>query len=197
MLGLASCSKPSPGAVLQPTLVPTPVEESLIGYFPFKTGNTWEYEGTGMEYASYIQKVVNESGNRYQITMDNGATVSANVVEVDNDKIVNTYREGEAYDNTNVLNKPSNINIIILMTPLKKGTFWISEGNHYEIIQTDAAVTVPAGSFKDCIVVKATFKDQTSHMNFYFRQGIGLVQSEFVPDKGDLITSKLKKYNIQ
>lgn len=201
----ASCSpvtqnppaqKPSP-ATLQPTATPTPVEEDLTGYFPFKPGNIWEYEGEGMEYASFVQTVVNQSGNKYQVTIDNGATIIANVIEVGKNSIVNTYREGEAYSKENILGRPSNVNIIMLMTPVEKGTFWISEENRYEITETDADITVPAGTFEDCIVVKETYKDQTDYMLFYYKKGIGLVQSEFVPDGGDIITSKLKRYNFK
>jgi hypothetical protein len=162
-----------------------------------KTGNMWEYEGKGMEYASFIQKVIFSSGNKYQVTIDNGGTVVANVMQVQKDSIVNIYRAGESYNNENILGKANNVNIILLRTPLEKGNFWISEENHYEIVDTSADVTVPAGEYKDCIAVKVTFKDQTSNMIFYYKRGIGLVQSEFRTDEGDLITSKLKRYEFK
>lgn len=202
---LASCrtvvqnpqaNEPAP-ATPPPTAEPLPVEEDLTDFFPLKSGNMWEFEGEGMEYASFVQTVVNQSGNRYQLTIDNGATIIANVIEVNKDIVVNTYREGEAYDNVNILNKPSNLNIILLMTPLEKGTFWISEENRYEIIDTEADITVPAGSFENCIVVKENYKDQTDYMLFYYKRGMGLVQSQFVSDGGDMITSKLKRYSFQ
>ncbi|MHB1392918.1 MAG: hypothetical protein ACYCYE_07560 [Clostridia bacterium] len=210
--GLISCApsaqspdanKPAPQVtpiitpVLTPTPTPTPVEESLLDFYPLKTGNMWEYEGEGMEYASFIQKVMYSSGNKYQVTIDNGGTVMANVIEVNKDSIVNTYRSGEAYTDENLLGKPTNVNIILLQTPLEKGNFWISEENHYEIIDNEADVTVPAGEFKDCIAVKVTFKDETSNMVFYHKRGIGMVQSEFRTDVGDLITSKLKRYEFK
>ena len=187
---------PTPAAILTPT--PTAVvEESLVGFYPLKEGNMWEYEGEGMEYASFIQKVAFSSGNRHQVTVDNGGTVMANVLEERKDSIVNTYRSGEAYNNENMLDESSNINIILLQTPLEKGNFWISEENHYEIVDTEAEVTVPAGEFEDCIAVKTTFKDQTSNMIYYYKRGIGMVQSEFRTDVGDLITSKLKRYDFK
>lgn len=189
---------PSPTAVPSPTITPTPApEESILDFYPLKEGNMWEYEGEGMEYASFIQKVLFSSGNRYQITIDNGGTVIANVIEKRKDSIVNTYRSGEAYNNENLLDRPSNVNIIMIQTPLEEGNFWISEENHYEIVDTEANVKVPAGEFKDCIAVKVTFKDQTSHMVYYYKRGIGMVQSEFRTDVGDLITSKLKRYELK
>ncbi|HYE84338.1 MAG TPA: hypothetical protein VEG39_19505 [Clostridia bacterium] len=192
---------PSPTAapIVTPTPTPTPAqeEESLLDFYPFKVGNMWEYEGEGMEYASFIQRVVFSSGNRYQVTVDNGGTVIANAMEVRKDSITNNYRSGEAYNGENLLNRPGNLNIVLLQTPLKEGNFWISEENHYEIIDMDAEVIVPAGDFKDCIAVKETFKDQTSNMVFYYKRGVGMVQSEFRTDMGDLITSKLKRYELK
>jgi hypothetical protein len=208
--GLVSCTpktqspaanKPVPQTVPVPTdtpiPTPTPVEQSMLGFYPLKEGNMWEYEGEGMEYASFIQKVLLSSGNRHQIVIDNGGAVVANVIEERKDSIVNTYRSGEVYDNENILNKSSNVNIILLQIPLEKGNFWISEENHYEITDTEADIVVPAGEFKDCIAVKVTFKDQTSNMVYYYKQGIGMVQSEFRTDVGDLITSKLKRYELK
>jgi len=201
-VGMASCTPapapaPTPTPTPAPEPEPAPEEESLIGFYPLKEGNMWEYEGEGMEYASFIQKVIFSSGNRHQVTIDNGGTVIANVLEESKDSIVNTYRSGEEFSGGNLLDKPSNVNIIMLQTPLEKGNFWISEENHYEIINTEADVVVPAGEFKGCIAVKVTFKDQTSNMTYYYKQGIGMVQSEFRTDAGDLITSKLKRYELK
>lgn len=205
--GMVSCApnKPEPQTAPTPALTPTPTptpapiqeNESLIGFYPLKEGNMWEYEGEGMEYASFIQKVVFSRGNRHQVAIDNGGTVIANVLEESKDSIVNTYRSGEAYNGENLLDKPSNVNIIILQAPLEKGNFWISEENHYEIIDTEADVVVPAGEFDGCIAVRVTFKDQTSNMTYYYKQGIGMVQSEFRTNSGDLITSKLKRYELK
>ena len=194
--GMVSCA-PVPTPTPAPKPEPAPEEESLIGFYPLKEGNMWEYEGEGMEYASFIQKVIFSSGNRHQVTIDNGGTVIANVLEESKDSIVNTYRSGEEFSGGNLLDKPSNINIIMLQTPLEKGNFWISEENHYEIINTEADVVVPAGEFKGCIAVKVTFKDQTSNMIYYYKQEIGMVQSEFRTDTGDLVTSKLKRYELK
>lgn len=189
-------STPAPTAAVTPT-PEQKQEESLIGFYPLKEGNMWEYEGEGMEYASFIQKVAFSSKDRYQVTVDNGGTVMANVLEERKDSIVNIYKSGEAHNNENVLNKESNVNIILLQTPLEKGNFWISEENHYEIIDTDVDITVPAGTFEDCIAVRTTFKDQTSNMIYYYKEGIGMVQSEFRTAAGDLITSKLKRYDFK
>jgi len=198
--GMVSCAPvptPTPAPEPEPVPEPEPEEESLIGFYPLKEGNMWEYEGEGMEYASFTQEVIFSSGNKHQVIVDNGGTVISNVLEENNDSIVNIYRSGEEFTGGNLLDKPGNVNIVMLQTPLEIGNFWISEENHYEIINTEADVVVPAGEFKGCIAVKATFKDQTSNMTYYYKQGIGMVQSEFRTDTGDLITSKLKRYELK
>lgn len=191
-------SEPEPGAT-EPTTQPakpTPEEETMIGYFPLKVGNTWEYEGKGMEYAEYKQWVKYEKENKYQVMVDNGGTLIASVFTVGKDSIATTYKESEASDEKNVLDMKNNVDITVLKLPLKKGTSWVSEENSYSIVQTDAEITVPAGSFKDCVVVKAVFKDKATFMLFYYKKSIGLVQSEFHAENGEIITSKLKKYQL-
>ena len=88
-VGMASCTPapapaPTPTPTPAPEPEPAPEEESLIGFYPLKEGNMWEYEGEGMEYASFIQKVIFSSGNRHQVTIDNGGTIIANVLEEKN-----------------------------------------------------------------------------------------------------------------
>ena len=192
--GMVSCA---PATTPTPEPAPAPEEESLIGFYPLKEGNMWEYEGEGMEYASFMQEVIFSSGNKHQVIVDNGGTVISNVLEENNDSIVNTYRSGEEFSGENLLDKPGNVNIVMLQLPLEKGNFWISEESHYEIVDTEADVIVPAGEFKDCIAVKATFKDQTSNIIYYYKRGIGMVQSEFRTESDDLITSKLKRYELK
>lgn len=187
--------KPAPAG--SDTISESPQEEDLTNFFPYKPGNTWKYEGKGMENTTFIQTVVNRSGNKYQLTIENGATIVANVIEVNKDSVVNTYRQEDAYDYANLMTQPSNINIIMLMTPLREGTFWISEENHYEIIDTDRDIEVPAGRFEDCIVVKKTYKDQRDSMLFYYKRDIGLVQSEFISGKGDKIITRLENYSFR
>jgi hypothetical protein len=190
--------EPAPSALAGTApLSSTEQEGSLVGFYPLKVGNLWVYEGDGMEYSTFVQTVAYKKGNRYQINIDNGGTVMANILEENRDNIINTYKSGEIYNNEELLDKGRNVNIILLQAPIEKGNFWISEENHYEIIDTAVDLKVPAGRFKDCIAVRMTFKDNTSNMIYYYKRGIGLVQSEFRTEAGDLVTSKLKRYEIK
>ncbi|MGE5677023.1 MAG: hypothetical protein ACM3ZR_03095, partial [Pseudomonadota bacterium] len=120
VIAAAACTpkeKPGPGpSALAGTapLASTGQEESLVGFYPLKVGNLWEYEGDGMEYSTFVQKVVYKEGNRYQIDIDNGGTVMANILEENRDNIINTYKSGEIYNNEDLLDKRRNVNIILL-----------------------------------------------------------------------------------
>lgn len=171
-------------------------EDNIADYFPLSVGNRWEYEGKGMEYASYTQEVLYRDDNKYQVMIDNGGTVMANIYEISKDKIVNIYREPENYDRKNVLDRPTNLNIIMLQLPIKIGNKWVSEENSYEIIDINTKLTVSAGTFDDCIAVKELFKDGTAYQIYYYKKGIGMIKSEFFSDGEDIISSELKNYKI-
>jgi hypothetical protein len=212
LISFTACSqdqdvKPSP-----PTTSPTPIEpeedeepiaepinevevKDVEAYFPLQVGNRWEYEGEGNEFASYTQEVVFSEGNRYQLTTDNGGTVMANIFEVRDDSIVNVYKMGESYDHKNLLKEQNNIEAVMLKEPIKMGNKWISEENTYEIIDTNASITVPLGSFDKCIVVKLTFKDGSVEL-LHYKAGVGLLQSEFKTDGGSIF-SRLKSFTTK
>lgn len=185
-----------PGKNIPPT-PETPKKEDISQYYPLKEGYEWEYEGVGNEYASYTQKVTYSKDKRFQVMKDNGGTRSANVYEIKDDSIVNTYMEGEVYDDRNVLDKESNLNVVIVKHPLELGNKWISEENSYEIVDINALVTVPAGTFENCIAVKEVYKDHTAEMFYYYKKDIGLVKAEFKTNDGVTISSLLKSYKLQ
>ncbi len=176
--------------------IPEEKADDVSAYFPMKVGNLWEYKGTGNEYAAYTQEVLYQKDNKYQIMISNGGTVMANVYEVSKDKIVNTYREAENYNNKNVLNKKTNLNIVMIQLPIKVGSKWTSEENNYEIMDINKKVIVPAGTFEDCIAVKEVFKEGSSYQIFYYKKDIGLIKSEFFTDQQDIISSELESYKI-
>ena len=173
-----------------------PKEEDISLYYPLGEGYEWEYEGVGNEYASYTKKVTHSNNNRFQAMIDNGGTRSANIYEITDDSVVNTYMEGEVYDDKNVLDKENNLNVILIKLPIEVGNKWESEENSYEIVDINALVTVPAGTFDNCISVKEVYKDQTAEMFYYYKKDIGLVKSEFKTNDGFVISSSLKSYKL-
>lgn len=194
-LSLAGCQNTSPPPSEPPPGNVEPV--SIAEFLPLQQGNKWSYDGIGNEYASYYQEVVYEQDNKYQVIVDNGGTITVNRYEVTEDSIVNTYREHEFYDDTNILKQPTNFESVILKLPLVTGNSWTSEQNICEIYSINSAVQVPAGSFADCIVVKITYQDSGNISFFYYKKGIGLVKSEYVMDNNETVSSLLKEYTIR
>lgn len=202
----SGCGPKEAGKPTPPTYTPTPVEPAkepatdapppvnkpVSDYIPLKVGSKWEYIGEGNEFASYTQEVIFQKDNRFQLATDTGGTVMANIFEVREDRILNIYQMGEEYDHKNLLNEESNLNVTLLKKPLQVGNKWISEENVYEIIDTKATVTVPYGTFSDCIIVKLTYKDG-SESYMHYKDGIGMLQSEFI--SGDFrVFSRLNKF---
>lgn len=74
----------------------------------------------------------------------------------------------------------------ILKQPLQKGAVWVQKAEgailHHLLQETQARVTVPAGTFTDCLLIKRLVfeseKDQTptSEMYFWFAPGVGNVK---------------------
>lgn len=190
-LGCTPAPIPTPTPTPTPTPVPTE-EVDISTYMPMKLGYTWEYEGEGNEYASYTSKIEFGENNRFQEAQDNGGTLMANIYEVKDDSIVHVYQMGENYEHKNLLKEKNNLNDVILKLPLQAGNKWVSEENSYEIIDTKATITVPYGTFTDCVVVKRTYKDGSESF-MHYKEGIGLLQSEF--RSGDFkVFSRLKNF---
>lgn len=183
---------PEPVPTEQPPVTP-PTAGDISQYMPMKVGYIWQYEGDGNEYASYTSRVEYQENNRYQVTKDNGGTVMANIYEVTDDSIIHVYQMGESYDQKNLLNEKENLEEVLIKLPLQVGNKWISEENTYEIIDTKASITVPYGTFDNCLVIKRTYKDGSEEF-MYYKEGIGLLQSEF--RSGDFkVFSRLKDFS--
>lgn len=186
-------TQPAPAEKPTETPVPTAEEKDISLYMPMKVGYLWQYEGEGNEYASYTLRVEYQENNRYQLTEDNGGSVIADIYEVTDDSIVHVYRMGESYEQKNLLKEEDNLEDILIKKPLQIGNKWVSEENSYEIIDTKATITVPYGTFDDCLVVKRTYKDGSeSYMSY--KEEVGLVQSEF-RSEGFKVFSRLKSFS--
>lgn len=163
-------------------------------YFPLTRGSNWYYKGEGNEYASFSRTVIYTRNNRAQMRMDNGGTVGAEVVEVTDNAVTRIFFKGEEYQETNFLDEPPNDQTVLLKAPLEVGSRWGDpEGGSREIVDVNAAVSVPAGTFENCITVKITNSNST--LFEYYKDGVGLVKREFV--SGDVrVTSSLEEFKI-
>ncbi|UWG97653.1 hypothetical protein LPY66_02115 [Dehalobacter sp. DCM] len=181
----------------QPASPDTQNEQSIADYMPLSEGNYWAYEGIGNEYASYTAKVTYQQDNKYQVMIDNGGSVTANRYEVTDSTLINTYRQSELYDDKNILNSPENYHAVLLQSPLTLGNSWESEGATYEIADTMATITVPAGTFENCLVVKIDYNDSGNTSYFYYKKGVGLIKTRYVMPGFDDIVSQLNTYSVR
>ncbi|MBN1622742.1 MAG: hypothetical protein JXN10_07455 [Clostridia bacterium] len=194
MVVTVGCTKtsesPSPSAI--PTL--EPVQEVIPSdYFPMTPGSTWGYIGDGNEYASYTQTVLYNECSYFQVSRDNGGTVTSTVYYVSDNDIRMVLSRGEEYDKANIISEPPNTDEIILKTPLEPGTEWESGSIKRRILSMDDTIATPAGLFEDCLTVRSDYPD--SYIIDYYVIGIGLVYTEF-HSGDDIITSSLEFYDI-
>ncbi|MEG6520438.1 TapB family protein [Desulfotomaculum sp. 1211_IL3151] len=176
-----------------PIFVSPSESKNLRDFFPMTKGSTWEYQGEGNEYASFSREVLFLQDNKAQLREDNGGTVSISVLQVTDQEISRIYFQGEAYEDTNVINQEPNDHTIILKLPLSVGTKWDVPHGNREIVSINATVETPAGSFTNCIKVKVTQENSTIFE--YFKQDVGLVKREFFSE-GTQVTSSLETYHI-
>lgn len=85
-----------------------------------------------------------------------------------------------------------------LIFPLKPGVAWGAGGtssrrDDTHVRQDTAVVTVPAGEFRDALVVDRTFKDKGEVR--YFKPGVGVVRREGRDERGPY-TEEMIKYRI-
>ena len=173
---------------------PSPADEEPGDFFPLTQGSSWQYLGEGNEFASFNREVLYAEGNKSQIKDDNGGAVSTGVYRITADAVTQVYFEGEDYEPVNKLNQPENRNIAILKAPIKAGNKWTAETSTREIIDVNATVNTPAGTFDDCVKVKIT--DTHSTMYEYYKKGIGLVKRDFVSGS-DTVSSILANYSLK
>jgi hypothetical protein len=164
--------------------------DQIKDYFPLKKNTRYIYEGTGNEFASF--DVYNDyiEGGKVQQRVNNGGTVTANVMELKDGKLIKVYSRAEAYYRENLLKETDDNQEILLMEPLKKGTKWtLPDGRVRTITDTEANINTPAGSYQ---AIEVTTEGTDGKTMVYYAKNMGLVKSVFI--SGDVeITSTLAK----
>lgn len=185
--------QPQPREVQQAPVKPsTPV--NLEVYFPATVGSVWQYQGEGNEYATFQRKVLFREGNRAQLQDDNGGTLHDNITEFRPEGLVRTFNQASTGQTKNLLATSPTEQTYLLITPLQVGTKWNVPEGLREVVDVNATVATPAGTFHKCIQVQITSQD--SVVNEYYASGIGLVKQDY--QAGDqVVTSLLAQYSIK
>ena len=191
---LSGCKVDSVLETTPATIIPDPVKEILpADYFPMTPGSTWSYIGEGNEFASYTQTVLYNECSYFQVSKNNGGTVSSMVYYVSDIDVRLVLSKGEEYEMANLISEAPNTDEIILMAPIEPGTEWGSESIKRKIVSVDESKYTSAGLFEDCLMVRSDYPD--SYIIDYYALGVGLVYSEF--HSGDyIVTSSLESYTI-
>ena len=186
-----------PGCYKRPTALP-PQEKSIHDvrlYFPTEPNSTWEYEGSGNEYAAFTRKVIYKEGDKVQLAQDNGGTRLGMVLHVVPEAVLVGYTKEEFYTDTKLFNEAANRNQVVLKAPLKAGAVWQSGQERREVISIEETVQVPAGHYSKVVKLKISrlAANVTSETLEYYAPNVGLVLRQFITGS-DMIESRLKSF---
>jgi hypothetical protein len=141
----------------------------LEDYFPLQVGNRWTYR---------ISSVHGKPIER-----------SVQIVKRQGGSFVDNFRESYLVDSYGLRN--NNVRYL-LKYPLRVGTQWLSVTNitsveRYSITEIDRQEKVPAGDYKNCLVVKA--REQRAGQGavealFIFAPRVGLIKNVAIRDDG-------------
>lgn len=169
---------------------PVPVEKlSIEAYLQSEANTKYIYEGEGMEFAAYTSWVDYESDGLLQLRSNNGGTEAVKVYKVEDAKLVMVFTQGETYHRENMLEKEPNMDEVLLMEPLEKGTAWtLQNGAERSITDVAASVETPSGTYT---AIEVTTVNEDSKTLDYYAKGTGLVKSVFIGAENYEVSSTL------
>lgn len=157
------------------------VAETVPDYFPVLENVRLTYEGMGSEYATFMSFTEFAQGNKMQLRIDNGGTISSRVYRWENGRLARVLAVGEAYVRENLLSATETEQDVLLQEPLAVGTTWDAAGGQRMITGVDVAVQTLSGSYS---ALEVTTQGAESKTIDYYAKDIGLVKSVF--QSGDL-----------
>lgn len=149
-------------------------------YFPIRENTRTVYQGQGNEFASFDVFIDYATPTKVQQRINNGGTVTVDVIEVVDHKLVKTLSQPETYYRENLLAK-GHQEEILLIEPIKVGTTWtLADGRTRSITDLAAAVTTPSGNYQ-AVEVTTTAADRPDQKWLdYYVKDLGLVKSVFL-----------------
>ncbi len=160
----------------------------ITDFFLIDENNLYQYEGEGNEYAEYSVFIDYTDENKVQRRINNGGTVSVEVLEVKDGMLRRVFQQQETYFVENYINQ-TNTNEILLMEPIEKGTEWNINDGKRTITAIDVKISTPYDNYK--AVEVTTIRDRSESKDYYVK-GIGHVKSIFKTE-GLEVKSSLKE----
>ncbi len=145
-------------------------------FFPVQENVRSVYEGVGNEYASYVSHTEFTKGNKLQLRIDNGGTVTSRVYKWENGKLTRVLSVPEAYVRENLLDAPETESEVLLQEPLVVGTAWDAANGKRTITGIDVTVQTPTGDYK---ALEVTTQGADFKTIDYYGKGIGLIKSVY------------------
>jgi hypothetical protein len=178
---------PTATASAAPTASPTAAPVLHIAdYYPIRENVHYVYAGEGMEFAAYDVVVDYTAKDRVQQRVDNGGTVMARVLAIEDGALKRVFSREDAFYRENLIQKTGGEPEILLMEPIEKGTSWSVSGGTRTITDTAAVVTTPSGEYT---AVEVTTERDESTTADYYAEGIGLVKSVFRTGDAEITSS--------
>lgn len=158
-------------------------------YYPLKIGNTWTYRvGKEDGYTGETKVVRHEKGKEALVAVLE-STKDGVVIKTEKISVTKT---GISRSVSTLLGEQS---IQLLKLPPKQGDSWKSEIGFTSTVAFEA-VEVPAGKFKDAVIVtsKMTSPRGLIESRWWFVSGTGVVKQETKVGKDEPILTELVKY---
>lgn len=169
--------------------MPEPAAATAADYFPYAPGMKLEYEGLGNEFASWVITVLAREDGKLEWRKDTGGTTMAEVYRLEPDQVTLVYREGEAYDQEPRLDRPANVDQVVLQGPIQPGTAWVADDATHTIVSVTEQVEAVGQKLSDVVVVEAT--RPTSVMRTYYHKQYGMVLTVF-ESEGAVVETRLR-----
>ncbi len=175
-------------------------QESLSGtsvsdWFPFIENTVYVYEGNGVvEAASYEAYYGYIEDNRAQRGLWTSTINATDIFEVSNGELRLAYGDPSNYFFDNVLSFGPNMQWVILKEPIEVGNKWaLNDSAICEITDMNKTIQSDMGELSAMEVV-TTYDNGMVEKNYYSK-GIGLVQSVYNADIGEIVSTikELKK----
>lgn len=147
-------------------------------YFPLAVGNRWIYESSeGTETAPALEswEVVGQHGQIFVVRIQQPFVTTEGITE----QLVSTPDGiGRVAGEISVSEPLRSAPQFFLKVPLQVGTSWKNRDGRYAITLVDESVTVPAGTFANCLEVTRWSTGGTATVMTLYAPGVGMVQRE-------------------
>ena len=179
-------------------------DASISHYFPLSTGNRWVYEvqdrTDGAPPAEEHWEVISEEQGAFVLRIRHSDLPTGGFEE----SFIPT---NEGIKRVAAETKDKEHPPFVLKGPVQVGTTWEDDDGTYEITALDKTITVPAGTFYQCLEVTNRRRGGKATVLTLYAPGVGVVQREetfpiiegsgsFHPQRQDKAVMRLREWKL-